>query len=86
MKKLILILLIFTACKKEHPVKPQIKRVAVVFKLGDTVRWVSPNNPHPNDAMIIKAIYAPGVSTPEMLTLLEGTVYYTEPVGEVVKY
>jgi hypothetical protein len=85
MKKIILLLALFSfACKKSLPVTPSPAPIAVVFKLGDIVKWVNPLNPHPGNAMVIKAIYDKTATQAELLTLLDGTVYYSASVNDVI--
>jgi hypothetical protein len=89
MKKLILLLALFSfACKKPPAVTPSRAPspapIAVTIKIGDMVKWISPLNPHPGNAMVIKAIYDKTETQPELLTLLDGTVYYSASVNDVV--
>ncbi|MDB5131492.1 MAG: hypothetical protein JWR02_1241 [Mucilaginibacter sp.] len=85
MKKLVFFLALFSfACKKSSPVTPSPAPIAVVFKLGDVVKWTNLLNPHPGNKMVIKAIYDKTATQPELLTLLDGTVYYSASVNDVI--
>lgn len=85
MKKLILLLALFSfACKKSSTVTPSPTPVAVVFKLGDIVKWSNPLNPHPGNKMVIMSIYDKTATQPELLTLLDGTVYYSASINDVI--
>ena len=87
MKKLLLIIFlasnVIIACKKDKSITP-IVQVQRVLKLGDTVRWISKDNPNPNDKMIIKALYYNDPLKPLSATALNGTVYLTKPVEEFI--
>jgi len=52
--------------------------------MGDIVRWVSPNNLYPSDKMRIVTLYYDANKNPLLATVIDGTVYFTMPVGELI--
>jgi len=94
MKKLLTLALLISSlsicCKKSQVQPVQADQsvisdsIPVIFKLGDAVRWIRIANPHPNDKMIIKALYYNDPLKPSTATVLDGTEHFTMPVSELV--
>jgi len=87
MKKLLLILMIGSlslGCKKAPKVTPVVITAPYVAKMGDIVRWISPTNPNPNDQMRIVTLYYDANKNPLTATVIDGSVYFTMPVGEFI--
>ena len=59
-------------------------KAAYIAKMGDIVRWVSPNNLYPSDKMRIVTLYYDANKNPLLATVIDGTVYFTMPVGELI--
>jgi len=73
-------------CKKAPQVTPTPVVITAPYipKMGDIVRWISPDNLHPNDQMRIVTLYYDAAKKPLTATVLDGTIYFTMPVGEFI--